>query len=113
MDGTSYYFGDRTYFLWSEQAGRPGQGSGRRDQKFQRRNERRRDTCEPPACRQEVIRQFQFSKPFARNISATKDRGNPTTLENSPTMRSVQREAPPWMAYAPALSMGSPPATYC
>ena len=54
-----------------------------------------------------------FINPVVFNISVTKDRGNPTTLENSPSMRSVQREAPPWMAYAPALSIGSPPETYC
>src|SRR5579859_5816958 len=54
-----------------------------------------------------------FINPVVFNISVTKDRGNPTTLENSPSMRSVQSEAPPCMAYAPALSIGSPPATYC
>src|SRR5260370_28987977 len=38
--GTADHPCDRADIFWSQQAGRPGQGSGGRDQEFQRRNER-------------------------------------------------------------------------
>ena len=38
--------------------------------------------------------------------------GSPTTFEYDPSIRLTNFDASPWMAYAPALSIGSPLATY-
>src|SRR6185295_2599000 len=50
--------------------------------------------------------------PACRNSSAVSASGRPTTLDALPSMRCTSTPPAPWMAYAPALSSGSPVEAY-
>src|SRR5262249_39367468 len=65
-----------------------------------------------PARRQASGRGTLTVTPKSRSSAAVAANGSPTTVPREPASPAPNPPPPPWIAYAPALSSGSPPATY-